>query len=110
MPDYNAKTAIATYSGICKIRDKCELPELLFLSFIEAATMKKLFILILVVNFIQSFGQSDKMRKQHFNVKNDIALDGYDPISYFEGTHVEGKEIYRLSFKGIVYQFTSADN
>jgi len=73
--------------------------------------MKKL--LFLVVTFfilVQGFSQTGELRKKHFNVKKTIALEGYDPVSYFEGKPVEGKEELKLSYEGIVYQFSSSAN
>ncbi len=73
--------------------------------------MKKL-LSVLFISFImvQGFSQSTEQRKKHFNVKKNIALEGYDPVSYFDGKPTEGKEELKLSYEGIVYQFSSQTN
>lgn len=56
------------------------------------------------------FGQSDAVRRQHFNIKKNFALEGYDPVSYFNGKPTEGKDEFRYTYKNITYQFASAIN
>ncbi|HEX6892747.1 MAG TPA: YHS domain-containing (seleno)protein [Chryseolinea sp.] len=56
------------------------------------------------------FCQNDDIRKRHFNVKDKVALDGFDPVSYFEGKPQEGKSEFAFSYKAVVYQFTSQSN
>jgi YHS domain-containing protein len=73
--------------------------------------MKIIFSLLIVAVAIQSVnGQSDQFRKQNFNVKKNLALEGYDAVSYFEGAPLEGDPGLKFVFKGVTYQFASADN
>jgi len=73
--------------------------------------MKKLLpLFITFFILVQGFSQPSELRKKHFNVKKNIALDGYDPVSYFDGKPIEGKEELKLSHEGIVYQFSSQTN
>lgn len=55
-------------------------------------------------------GQSDQIRQKNFNIKNDIALEGYDPVSYFNGKPLEGKSSIRFQYRGVVYLFANTDN
>jgi YHS domain-containing protein len=55
-------------------------------------------------------GQSDAVRTKHFNVKKNIALEGYDPVSYFNGKPLEGQDELKLNYKNVTYQFASQDN
>ncbi len=55
-------------------------------------------------------GQSPEIRQKHFNVKKNLALEGYDPVSYFENNPQEGKPDLQLNFQGLNYRFTSADH
>jgi YHS domain-containing protein len=55
-------------------------------------------------------GQVDKARTQHFNTQKSIALQGYDPVSYFSGKPQEGKKEFAYLFKGITYYFISQSN
>ena len=54
--------------------------------------------------------QSDATRKSNFNIKKNIALEGYDPVSYFSNKPAEGKDQYKLVHKGITYLFASQAN
>ena len=73
--------------------------------------MKKLLSLFLTFFIlIQGFAQTAELRRKDFNVKKNIALEGYDPISYFEGKPTKGKEALKLSYEGIVYQFATQAN
>lgn len=43
--------------------------------------------------------------------KNDIAIKGYDPVSYFvEGSPVKGSADYTATYKNAIYKFSSAKN
>ena len=73
--------------------------------------MKIIFSLVILAVAIQSvYGQSDEFRKQNFNVKKNLALEGYDPVSYFDGAPLEGDPDLKFVIKGVTYQFASADN
>ena len=56
------------------------------------------------------FAQPDALRKKHFNVRKDIALDGYDPVSYFNGNPLEGTSELKTTHKGVVYYFATQAN
>ena len=73
--------------------------------------MKIIASLLVLAFAIQSvYGQSDEFRKQQFNTKKNLALEGYDPVSYFDGSPAEGDPDLKYVFKGITYQFASAGN
>jgi YHS domain-containing protein len=74
------------------------------------AMMKKILILSLVVFSQVAFAQSDEARKKSFNIKKEGAIEGYDPVSYFEGKPKEGESNLSYVFKGVRYQFSSASN
>jgi YHS domain-containing protein len=59
-----------------------------------------------------SFAQSDDVRKKEFNIeRSGLALDGFDPVSYFtQGEPVHGKKEIALTFHGVVYRFSSVQN
>jgi YHS domain-containing protein len=73
--------------------------------------MKILFsFFVLSFSITLALGQSDALRRQHFNIKKNVALEGYDPVSYFNGEPIEGKPEIRYIYKSITYQFASAKN
>ena len=64
-------------------------------------------LMFLSITAFAAVGQTDQARVLHFNVKKNLAIEGYDPVSYFEGKPSEGKETISVSHKGITYYFTS---
>ena len=64
----------------------------------------------LLLTLTNSFAQSDDVRKKNYNIKKSIAIDGYDPVSYFDNKPTEGKEELEFNYKGITYLFVNAAN
>jgi len=54
--------------------------------------------------------QNDAARIENYNLKNSLALGGYDPVSYFNNKPLEGKSQYNLATKGVTYYFSSQAN
>jgi len=67
-------------------------------------------LLVLALTSIHVFSQSDALRKEHFNLKKNIAIGGYDPVSYFDGKPLEGESAIKWVYKNITYQFASTSN
>lgn len=42
--------------------------------------------------------------------KHGVALGGYDPVSYFDGVPVAGREAYLAKYQGVTYLFDSRNN
>jgi len=72
--------------------------------------MKNLLFLILVLVAGTASSQSDDARKKNFNVKKNLAIEGYDPVSYFDNKPTEGIETLTTTYKGVTYQFSTAGN
>jgi len=71
----------------------------------------KTFIFLFAFCFAQYlFAQTDESRKNNFNVKKNLAIQGYDPVSYFDYNPVEGESKWATNYKGVIYQFSSAAN
>jgi hypothetical protein len=50
-------------------------------------------------------------RIKHFNIEKGIALQGYDPVSYFtQNKAIKGNSLYAVNADGIVYYCSSLDN
>ena len=60
-------------------------------------------MLFCLINVIQA--QNENARKKHYNTKDNVALSGYDPITYFANKPVPGKEGISYTYKGITYRF-----
>ena len=57
-----------------------------------------------------AFAQSDDARKKNYNVDNSLAIEGYDPVSYFDSRPEEGRKEFTYSYKGVTYLFASQAN
>ena len=65
--------------------------------------MKKLIYLVVVLTTTSIFAQN--------NLKNKIAIQGYDPVAYFESNKaVEGNKTITSEFNNAIYFFSSDDN
>ena len=73
-------------------------------------TLCYLCLLILISTIPPAFGQKPEARKEHFNIKKNIALEAYDAVSYFNGKPIEGNENIKLIHKGITYLFANQAN
>jgi len=73
--------------------------------------MKKLlaFTLLLTISQIGR-AQEIETRVKNFNLNKTVALEGYDPVSYFDNTPQEGKSELKFSFKGVTYWFATPNN
>jgi YHS domain-containing protein len=69
----------------------------------------KLTILLLTITTLV-WAQPDEVRIKTYNLKKQVALDGYDPVSYFSNKPMEGKSEIRFSFKGVTYLFSNPEN
>jgi YHS domain-containing protein len=72
--------------------------------------MKTLYTLLFTICLIGAFAQADAVRQKQFNLKKNLAIEGYDPVSYFDGKPVEGKPEIKTTHKGVVYQFVTQTN
>ncbi len=57
-----------------------------------------------------ALAQTGEVRKNNFNVKRAIAIEGYDPVSYFDNKPAQGESKWTYNFNGVVYQFNNAAN
>ena len=72
--------------------------------------MKFLSIMVLTLVCITAHGQQAGNRTDIYNVKKGLALEGYDPVSFFDGKPKEGTTAFKYVYKGITYQFASSVN
>ena len=74
--------------------------------------MKKVIIMLLIaVASSASFAQSVSKKLSEYNLENKVAIQGYDPVSYFkQGKAIKGRKEVLASYDGVVYQFSSVTN
>jgi hypothetical protein len=70
-------------------------------------------ILILLIAFfsISSLAQTEAKRVKEFNLEKKVAVQGYDVVAYFKlSKAVKGKKELALSYKGVIYYFSTKAN
>ena len=71
----------------------------------------KILILLAVIITATSFGQTAAKRKAQFNLENGLAIQGYDPVSYFtQNKALKGKSAISSTIEGVTYYFSSQAN
>jgi YHS domain-containing protein len=59
---------------------------------------------------LSSFAQSEFIRTTQFNTKKTLAINGYDPVSYFDGEAKKGSNEIAFNYLGVSYHFSSKSN
>lgn len=73
--------------------------------------MMRLIVTVFVLGCgLIAHAQDDATRKKHFNIKDGLAIDGYDPVSYFSGSPAEGNRSLTYVYKGVTYRFANQAN
>jgi YHS domain-containing protein len=72
--------------------------------------MKKIIFALVLVSVCVCFGQTDDARKKNFNIKKNMGIEGYDPVSYFDKKPAEGEAKFTGTHKGITYLFATQVN
>ena len=50
-------------------------------------------------------------RTKHFNLEKNVAIQGYDPVSYFMANKAsKGKSTLAANYQGVIYHFTNETN
>jgi len=63
----------------------------------------------LMITFVSAQTSTNKIK--HFNIDKKIAIDGYDPVSYFtQNKAVKGSKNFAVSVDGIIYYCSSQAN
>lgn len=72
--------------------------------------MRTLITLLFTICLAGAFAQTNTVRQKHFNLKKNLAIEGYDPVSYFDGKPLEGESEIKTTHKGVVYYFATQSN
>lgn len=74
--------------------------------------MKAIYFLIITTVLVvhHAAAQNDASRKKEFNLDEGIALNGYDPVSYFQGKPLEGRKEISYTFRAVTYHFSNMTN
>lgn len=75
---------------------------------LKLLSMKAMLIIVLSITISAVSAQNEALRTKHFNIdKNGLALEGYDPVSYFEGKPAKGTSKIQYRYLGILYYFAT---
>jgi len=70
-----------------------------------------LMIILLACLGIGAQAQGQTERAEHFNLDEQLAIQGYDPVAYFTaGKAQKGKKNITTSYDGVTYRFSSEEN
>ncbi len=69
--------------------------------------MKKILIILVILLAGASLGYT---QNTHINLKKGVAIQGYDPISYFDGFPQKGDKEINATHKGAIYYFSTVEN
>lgn len=73
--------------------------------------MKSMMIIVTALVFTMGAKAQDAtVRNKQFNLEKGLAIQGYDPVSYFGGKAAKGSKEYAVNHQGAVYYFISAAN
>lgn len=66
-----------------------------------------LFVCIFLIVSMICNAQSENIIIKHYNIEDNIALEGYDAVSYFSNKAIKGNKKYSVISQGIMYYFMS---
>jgi YHS domain-containing protein len=73
--------------------------------------MKKIIFILLLLFTAFGFSQTVVKRTIEFNLVNKVAIQGYDPVTYFTlKKAIKGKSNIASTYEGITYYFSSQEN
>jgi YHS domain-containing protein len=67
------------------------------------------FLAVLMMPFFTT-AQTAAQRQKQYNLRKGLAIEGYDPVSYFKGKPKEGSKQYAYNWNGVTYYFADAQN
>ncbi|MEM8527894.1 MAG: YHS domain-containing (seleno)protein [Bacteroidota bacterium] len=78
----------------------------------QSNRLRRAFLSLLFISVFASvsISQSLNQRVKHYNIKSELAIQGYDPAAYFSNEAVKGRQEYALTYRGLAYHFSSAAN
>jgi YHS domain-containing protein len=74
--------------------------------------MKKFVLLIIATLFsILITNAQTALRSKQYNIENGLALNGYDPVAYFnQNKAMEGNKSIKATVEGLTYYFSTTSN
>ena len=78
----------------------------------KTSTMKKILLAAAaMVFYISASAQDAAQRSKLYNLDDDIAIQGYDPVAYFvQHKAIKGSKNLAVKHQGVIYYFSSETN
>lgn len=73
-------------------------------------TVRNVIVLAMMFVALPALADTTAQRQKHYNLKNNLAIKGYDPVAYFSGEERKGRPDHTLRYLGVTYHFSSAEN
>lgn len=67
-------------------------------------------IIAILLSGLVARPQDPALRGRHYNLEKKLAIQGYDPVSYFQGKALKGAKDHAVNHQGAIYYFVSAAN
>ncbi len=68
------------------------------------------YLLVSILTFSCTIVNAQKAISENFNIKKGVAIEGYDPVSYFKNNPKEGSNKWQVEHNSITYYFSSESN
>jgi YHS domain-containing protein len=73
--------------------------------------MRKWIVSLCFLFTIIGYAQNENKRVKMYNLNDQIAIQGYDPVAYFkQGRAIKGQKQFLATYEGVVYHFAIAAN
>lgn len=73
--------------------------------------MKQLMMICLLSTVFTTMALAQPVpREKNFNLSKGLAIEGYDPVSYFKGKPEKGSSSLAYTWQGVTYRFANAAN
>jgi YHS domain-containing protein len=72
--------------------------------------MKQALLLVFFTAICMYASGQTTVRQKNFNLNKGLAIEGYDPVSYFKNKPEKGSASYSDVYEGVTYHFANASN
>lgn len=72
--------------------------------------MKQTLLLVFFTAICMYSSGQTTVRQKNFNLNKGLAIEGYDPVSYFKNKPEKGSASYSDVYEGVTYRFANASN
>lgn len=72
--------------------------------------MKHRVLIALFIAICMNVHGQTAIRQKNFNLNQGLAIEGYDPVSYFNNKPEKGSNSYKYVYEGVIYHFVNAYN